>query len=110
MIGQVETTRRLETDMTSTYPTRRQMLTASVAVGLTVLPAQSAESKPEKPDPFRFCLNTSTLMGQKLDIIELIEIASKTGYQAIEPWMGELDEYVKKGGNPKDLAKRLSDR
>jgi sugar phosphate isomerase/epimerase len=48
-------------------------------------------------------------MGQKLDLIELIEIASKAGYQAIEPWMGEIDEYVKKGGNPKDLAKRLGD-
>jgi sugar phosphate isomerase/epimerase len=96
--------------MISTHPTRRQMLTASAAVGLTALPALSAESKPEKHDSFRFCLNTSTLMGQKLDIIELIEIASKVGYQAIEPWMGELDEYVKKGGNPKDLANRLNDR
>jgi sugar phosphate isomerase/epimerase len=98
----------LSTYMTFIHPTRRQMLTA--AASLTTLPALADDSTANKPGAFRFCLNTSTLMGQKLDIIELIEIASKAGYQAIEPWMGELDELVKKGGNPKDLAKRLSDR
>lgn len=59
---------------------------------------------------FRFCLNTSTLMGQKLDIVELIEIAAKAGYQGIEPWVRELDDYVKKGGNLRDLAQRIKDR
>jgi sugar phosphate isomerase/epimerase len=93
--------------MKQSNPTRRQIL--ATAAGLTALPALASNAMSEKPDPFRYCLNTSTLMGQKLDLIELIEIASKAGYQAIEPWMGEIDEYVKKGGNPKDLAKRLAD-
>jgi 2-keto-myo-inositol isomerase len=94
--------------MKSSNPTRRQVL--ATAATLTSIPALAANAMSDKAEPFRYCLNTSTLMGQKLDIIELIEIASKAGYQAIEPWMGELDEYVKKDGNPKDLAKRLSDR
>ncbi|MFL5245338.1 MAG: sugar phosphate isomerase/epimerase family protein [Gemmataceae bacterium] len=94
--------------MNASALTRRQALAS--AAGLATLPAFAADNKTAKTHAFFYSLNTSTLMGQKLDIIELIEIASKAGYQAIEPWMGELDAYVKKGGNPKDLAKRLSDR
>jgi 2-keto-myo-inositol isomerase len=59
---------------------------------------------------FGFCLNTSTLMGQKLDIVELVEIASKAGYQAIEPWISELDQHVKKGNSLKELGRRIRDR
>lgn len=95
--------------MTSSAFTRRQLL--ATAACLPTLPAfaTATEAKPDNSAAFSYCLNTSTLMGQKLDLIELIEIASKAGYQAIEPWMGEIDEYVKKGGNLKDLAKRLGD-
>src|SRR5262245_2817751 len=95
--------------MRASHMTRRQALSAAAA--LTALPLQAAESRSSKPaEPFSYCLNTSTLMGQKLDLIELIEIASKAGYQAMEPWLNELAAYVKAGGNLKDLAKRLSDR
>ena len=39
---------------------------------------------------FRYCLNTSTLRGQKLTLAEIVEIAAKAGYQAIEPWIEEI--------------------
>src|SRR6185437_7821585 len=69
------------------------------------------EKKERKPDePFRYGLNTATLMGQKLSIVEEVEIASRAGYQAIEPWVRELDQYVKGGGSLKDLGKRIADR
>jgi sugar phosphate isomerase/epimerase len=55
-------------------------------------------------------LNTSTLQGQKLDLVEVVEIASKAGYQAIEPWVSELDRYVKGGGNLKEMGRRIQDR
>jgi sugar phosphate isomerase/epimerase len=61
-------------------------------------------------DPFRYCLNTATLMGQELSIVEAVEIAGRAGYQAIEPWLRELDKYVKDGGSLKDLGKRIADR
>jgi sugar phosphate isomerase/epimerase len=61
-------------------------------------------------EPFRYCLNTSTLQGQKLDLIELIEIAAKAGYQAIEPWVFELEQHVKRNGSLKSAADRLRDR
>jgi 2-keto-myo-inositol isomerase len=91
--------------------TRRTWMTA-VAGGLTMpLAAVSAEEKEDKTaDPFRYGLNTATLMGQKLSIVEEVEIAGRAGYQSIEPWVRELDKYVKDGGSLKDLGKRIADR
>jgi sugar phosphate isomerase/epimerase len=66
-------------------------------------------------EPFGFCLNTSTVRlgegqwGKSRPILELIDIAAKAGYQAIEPWISELDEYTKTGGSLKDLGKRIAD-
>jgi 2-keto-myo-inositol isomerase len=64
----------------------------------------------QQVEPFTYCLNTSTLMGQKLDIVEIVEIAAKAGYRAIEPWINELDQHVKSGGNLKVLGQRIHDR
>lgn len=59
--------------------------------------------------PFRLCLNTSTISGQKLPLPDVIDIAAKAGYDAIEPWLREIEQFVKDGGSTKDLAKRVSD-
>jgi sugar phosphate isomerase/epimerase len=59
---------------------------------------------------FTYCLNTSTISGQKLDLVEVVEIAARAGYQAIEPWVSEIDAYLKKGGNLRDLGQRIRDR
>jgi sugar phosphate isomerase/epimerase len=87
--------------------TRRAWLASATSGGLA-LTAAAAEQKAD--EPFRYGLNTATLMGQKLSIVEEVEIASRAGYHAIEPWVRELDQYVKNGGNLKDLGKRLADR
>jgi sugar phosphate isomerase/epimerase len=81
------------------------LATASVAVG----GALAADVR-KAEEPFRYGLNTATLMGQKLSIVEVVEIATRAGYQAIEPWVRELDQYVKDGGSLKDLGKRIADR
>jgi sugar phosphate isomerase/epimerase len=62
-----------------------------------------------KTKPFISCLNTATIRGQKLGIVKEIEIASKAGFEAIEPWIESLNDYVKKGGSLKDLAQRIKD-
>ena len=92
--------------------TRRTWLTAATVGGLTMPFAVSAEEKKDgkTADPFRCGLNTATLMGQKLSIVEEVEIAARAGYQVIEPWVRELDKYVKDGGSLKDLGKRIADR
>ena len=60
---------------------------------------------------FGFCLNTSTVRdnGKSRPIVELIDIAAKTGYDAIEPWISELDAHVKSGGSLSDIRKRIAD-
>jgi sugar phosphate isomerase/epimerase len=93
--------------------TRRSWLsTAAVGVGgglaMEAFPATAAETK--ERDPFRYCLNTATLMGQKLSIVEEVELAGRAGYQAIEPWLREIGQYVKDGGSLKDLGKRIAAR
>src|SRR5258708_30478975 len=96
--------------------TRRQWLTQSstalgtgVAAGL-LTPAECSAKDPHPAEPFGYCLNTSTVQGQKLDLVEIVEIAAKAGYQALEPWIRELDQYVKNGGQLKDLGQRIRDR
>jgi len=93
---------------------RRQWLagaTVVIGAGLTTnLLSQPADAKDRtKDEPFGYCLNTSTIDGQKLTIVEKVEIAAKAGYQAIEPWIRELDQHVKDGGSLKDLGKRIHD-
>src|SRR5205807_5945555 len=78
----------------------------SAAVGTAVLTESAGGARRE---PFRYSLNTSTISGQKLGIVDEIQIAAKAGYNAIEPWIGEIDAYVRSGGALKDLKQRISD-
>jgi sugar phosphate isomerase/epimerase len=45
--------------------------------------------------PFRFCLNTSTIMGQKPGLLKSIDIASMAGYDGVELWISDVKEYLK---------------
>jgi sugar phosphate isomerase/epimerase len=84
---------------------RRELLAASVAAcGLA-----AASAEPMKKDPFDYCLNTSTIRGQGLTVVQEVEIAAKAGYQAIEPWINELDKHLQSVGSLKDLGKRIAD-
>jgi 2-keto-myo-inositol isomerase len=94
---------------------RRAFMTgmAGVAGGLAMSATESDAQPPARPKPaFGFCLNTSTVRdkdGKSRAITDLIDIASKAGYDAIEPWISELDAYTGGGGKLEDLAKRIKD-
>jgi sugar phosphate isomerase/epimerase len=60
-------------------------------------------------EPFGYCLNTSTIRGNQLDIVRVVEAAARAGFHAIEPWITELDAYTKAGGTLRDLGKRIAD-
>jgi len=60
-------------------------------------------------EPFGYCLNTSTIRGQKLSLSEQVRVASEAGYQAIEPWIREIQEFVNKGGQLSDVKKQIAD-
>lgn len=60
--------------------------------------------------PFGNCLNTSTLRGQGLSLLELVDVAAAAGYEGIEPWVREIDAYVDGGGTLADLARYVADK
>ncbi|MHC4691900.1 MAG: sugar phosphate isomerase/epimerase family protein [Planctomycetota bacterium] len=98
--------------MTKRYISRRQLLGrtgAAVAAVTTTAIGDKTATAAADPVPFKFCLNTSTIRGQKLPLDKEIEIASKAGYQGIEPWVHKIHEYAGAGGNLKDLKKRIAD-
>lgn len=69
-----------------------------VAVVGATKTATAAESVRPADEPFGYCLNTSTIREKKLGIVAELEIASRVGYHAVEPWMRQLAEYVQAGG------------
>ena len=85
--------------------TRRQALAATAAATLAV-PARGGA---KKDPPFRYMLNTATIMGQKLPLTEQIDVAAKAGYDAFEPWVRDLEQHVRSGKSLKDAAKRAKD-
>ena len=60
-------------------------------------------------NPFTYCLNTSTIVGQKLSLPTMIDLAAAAGFKAIEPWIGEILEHRQRGGSLRDLRKRIED-
>lgn len=88
--------------------TRRDLLAGSTAA-IAAAAFASHASAAEPSEPFGYSLNTSTIRGQKIAIDEEAKLAAKAGYDAIEPWIGELQDFSKKGGNLKDLGKQLAD-
>ena len=99
--------------------TRREVLGSVVgSVGVAAATALQASApvnqQPkgrQRPanEPFGYCLNTSTIRGNQLGIVQVVEAAARAGFHGIEPWITELDTYTKAGGSLKDLGKRIAD-
>src|SRR6266446_5983052 len=81
---------------------------AAVATAAPSRAAASQSKGRQRPagEPFGYCLNTSTIRGNQLDIVRVVDAAGKAGFHAIEPWITELDAYTKGGGTLKDLGRR----
>jgi len=86
--------------------------TAEAARGQTATGPPAADRPAIAPPPvgtFLLGLNTSTLRGHKLSIVEEIAIAEKAGYRGMEPWVEELERHRASGGSLEDLGKRFGD-
>ncbi len=92
---------------------RRDLLkTTSVATAGLLAGSATVRAKSERKkgtDPFRYCLNMSTIRGQDLSVTGEVDVAGKAGYDAIEPWLGKLNDYKNGGGSLKDLRRRIED-
>lgn len=101
----------LETTMTEKL-TRRQLLAQSgVCLGATAWGAAAmAQAAPTASQAlFRYCLNTATIRGYKLDLAAEVELAAKAGYTGIEPWIDRLRAYADAGHSLADLRRRIAD-
>src|SRR5690606_7210948 len=66
-----------------------------------------AKKYQEGVSPWPICLNTSTIRPSTLD--QKITAAAKAGYDGMELWIQDLEEYEKNGGSVRDLGKRIAD-
>jgi 2-keto-myo-inositol isomerase len=82
-------------------------IAGTTLLGVGANPVSAARE--DNREPFIFSLNTSTIRGQKIPIDREVAIAAKAGYQVIEPWVSELEDYVRAGGSLRDLRKRIED-
>ncbi|WP_299088769.1 sugar phosphate isomerase/epimerase [uncultured Metabacillus sp.] len=58
---------------------------------------------------FKLALNTSTLIPFKLDVKEQVNIAAEAGYDGIELWVKDIEEYLDNGGSIKELRGLIED-
>lgn len=89
-----------------------QSVVGTAAVGLasnTLANKALAHHPKERAERIRFCLNMSTIQGQKIEVPEQIKIASKAGYTGIELWLRDIQRYTSAGGTLKDLYKQIVD-
>ena len=87
----------------------RRTLFAIGGAALAENVVRAREDIPKKA-AFGYCLNTSTVRdnGKPRPLAELIEIAAKAGYGAVEPWIVEIEEFRKKE-KLSDAKKRIAD-
>jgi sugar phosphate isomerase/epimerase len=93
---------------------RRTMITQTGIAAVAAVAASQARAEPTSTPTdslggFKFSLNTATIRGQKLSLVEEIEITAKAGYHAIEPWLEELHREVTSSAKATEMKKRISD-
>lgn len=60
--------------------------------------------------PFKYCLNTSTIRRSGATVLDAIDVAAEAGYDGIEPWVQELDDWVEGGGDLEAVKDRATAR
>lgn len=73
-------------------------------------PLFSLEGETDKKDshpPFRIALNTSTISGYKLPVEQQIDLCAEAGFESIELWMRDVQDFMSRGGKPEALASRI---
>lgn len=88
---------------------RRTFLASSAAIGLAATAQGQPEKKyQEKISPWPISLNTSTI--RPATLAQKIDAAANAGYDAIEPWIDDIENHETSGGNLKDLGKSIRDK
>lgn len=81
-------------------PRRDLLATTAVAlaIGPSVILPSEAQAKPIGVSQLKYCLNTSTIHGEVIPIVDQVGIAQKAGYDSMEIWLRDVDKYTAGGG------------
>lgn len=90
--------------------TNRRKFVSTLAAGTMGLAVvKSSNAYPEKHQSrFKFCLNTSTISGQKPGLKGYIQIAAKTGYDGVELWVRDVKQYLDAGNSARSLKQFIA--
>ena len=90
---------------------RKAIKNLGIFSGSTLLFPQQSIGSPVSANNnnFSYCLNTSTISGQKIGFLKEFEITASAGYDGIEVWIRDIQKYMEEGGNLKDLKKYIDD-
>ncbi len=101
--------------MTNSSISRRIFITGTTAAaGLAISGFGSSKNQAFEAryqngrSPWPVSLDTSTIRPAQ-GIREKIRIAAEAGYDGIEPWEGELNEYEQNGGDLRELGREIRD-
>ncbi len=78
------------------------------AAGSSRTIAEEAKRFQNGASPWPICLDTATIRPASMQ--DKVRIAAEAGYDAIEPWDGELEKFEAEGGDLKELGKEIKDR
>lgn len=71
--------------------------------------ADFAHAADRKESQFSYCLNTSTISGQKPGLKGYLNIAAKAGYDGVELWIRDIEEYLNAGNSLASLKSYIRD-
>lgn len=83
---------------------------AALGAGIAATPAASAKEAYKYQgglSPWALSMNTSTIRPASLE--DKIKVTAGAGWDAIEPWIDDLNKFEEEGGNLKDLGKHIAD-
>jgi 2-keto-myo-inositol isomerase len=88
---------------------RESIQTIGLAAAALAIPQFACVREKKSETDFRFCLNTSTINGQKLGIRKSIEIGAQAGYDSLEVWVRDVQAYIADGNSLAGLTQHIRD-
>jgi 2-keto-myo-inositol isomerase len=88
---------------------RESLQVIGLAAAGLMFPKKGTKRSDKTETDFRFCLNTSTIRGQNLGLRKDIEIAARAGYDSLELWVRDVQEYLDDGNSLTSLNRYIRD-
>lgn len=88
---------------------RNALKSLGMGAGVLIAPSTLYAESPKENTQFSFCLNTSTIMGQKPGLKGYLDIAARAGYEGVELWIRDLQEHIGAGNSVASLKKLITD-